>query len=304
MERRTPYQQDPLRLKCVAAKSTRVATNYRFGDTVEAEWSTIEMRALSDGKLVYVLSLKEDNARKVQINGTYIFKNLVLKADRAYFKTETVAFKSYNLVIEPDLVAKAEALLCPPSPYVEEYEALRDAQGYITIKVQIVSVPDVRQVLMKGTPIPIRDIEASMAGHTIAVTLWREVSLLEILVGDWVTLTHLRASISPPFGFKLNTSTFTEVHQTEAAASSRLCTVVAVNAGPEFFSVMMGDGAELKVPTQSWVGTEEEFSARLPMSVTLEVQGDLIVSHNKLFETDDQEEQVDSDDSEAILNSP
>lgn len=68
-----------------------------------------------------------------------------------------------------------------------------------------------RKIFVKGIPLPITELQLSQGGQEVAVTLWREVALQAMKVGEWILLTHLRASNHKDFGFKLNSSVHTVI---------------------------------------------------------------------------------------------
>lgn len=68
-----------------------------------------------------------------------------------------------------------------------------------------------RQVSTRNGSVPLTDITLTSGGDTQAVVLWREVALTPLAVGQWVEATHLKAGNTPDFGFKFNSSSYTEI---------------------------------------------------------------------------------------------
>lgn len=69
----------------------------------------------------------------------------------------------------------------------------------------------IRKVASKDGEIPIKDIEMEVDQKTINVVLWREAALKAIQPGENIMLTHLKGVKHRQYGFKLNSSSFTEI---------------------------------------------------------------------------------------------
>ncbi|KAG5275378.1 hypothetical protein AALO_G00119560 [Alosa alosa] len=142
----------------------------------------------------------------------------------------------------------------------------------------------IRQVRLKDVPIPILELYLQDADVELAVSLWREMALSTIVVGDSVRISHLRKPTNTAYGFKLNTSTFTTVTKIQSEVSTVEVTLIGAEVGETGAKMLMDTGLELQVPLTDWRGTEQEFLERLPLKLTLDIMGDFITSAHKLFE--------------------
>ncbi|XP_041912149.1 uncharacterized protein LOC121677457 isoform X2 [Alosa sapidissima] len=254
MENKKPYDRSPpLRLKCVATRSRPLAKSFIFGEAVGAEWSSLNYCMLTDDT-------------------------------QAYYNDNTVCYKSYEMAVSPEILDQAAKLLLPPSKPVKAAEINTSASQYLTVEGQVISVGAIRQVRLKDVPIPILELYLQDADVELAVSLWREMALSTIVVGDWVRISHLRKPTNTAYGFKLNTSTFTTVTKIQSEVSTVEVTLIGAEVGETGAKVLMDTGLELQVPLTDWRGTEQEFLERLPLKLTLDIMGDFITSAHKLFE--------------------
>lgn len=267
----------------MAAKQKSRAVSYEFADTVRAKWEDVIHAALSDGKNSYILSGQIENMNSISVGNTYMCKNMVLKGTKAFKNCNTVMYRSYNLEVPKTIEAQALSLLNPPSTLVKTPEDLRSG-GFLTLQGKILSISTPQKILVKGTPLPITNMQLSQGGQEVPIALWREAALKCLKVGEWVEVSHLRPSNHADFGFKLNSTVHTEISHSAPSSRRTLCTVVGVLEEEEYFLLLLDSGSELKVPKAGWEGTLDEFLERLPLSVTLLNNGDVVTSPKDLFE--------------------
>lgn len=72
--------------------------------------------------------------------------------------------------------------------------------------------------------------------------------------------------------------------KTEACPSICECVIEGIMEGPDFYTLLRAGGSDLRVKAAEWRGTTEDFIERLPLSVSVEVDGDIIRNPKKLFE--------------------
>lgn len=115
-----PYTRQTLKLKCIGVMERPTATRFHFrGDVATAEWSSVKQYALTDGERVMLASQWGEVNSPLTENATYLFRNLVTKENKAFINPNTVIFKSYDLPVSENMLAKAAQLLYPPSPEVQ-----------------------------------------------------------------------------------------------------------------------------------------------------------------------------------------
>ncbi|XP_076149233.1 uncharacterized protein LOC143133333 [Alosa pseudoharengus] len=191
------------------------------------------------------------------------------------------------MVVSSETIAKARALLCPPSPKLLISDIRGAGHEYVTLEGEITAVAEIRQVRIRGAPIPLMDLKLSQGGSTIIVTLWREAAMQTVEVGQCVAISHLRIMDNGSFGLKLNSSVYTTVTQIDAAPYDLVAVIVGAELGEDNATILLDTGVELKVPTATWRGTERDFINRLPLTVNLEVDGNVVLSPNVLFGDED-----------------
>ena len=61
------------------------------------------------------------------------------------------------------------------------------------------------------------------------------------------------------------------------------CLIEGIKEDENHFSLLLASGQELKVLLDTWQGSIDTFVERLPLKVSLKVQGNLVTSPERLF---------------------
>ncbi|RVE63508.1 hypothetical protein OJAV_G00136890 [Oryzias javanicus] len=172
----TPYYRPPNLHICILKikeEERVVAWDFTDASASPATTKTNRVAAISDGDSVSTLVLFEEFWSKVKEGASYIIRGYgLLGEDPPYhirLTRQTQFFRGSKITVSSDLKDEAERVLNPPSQVVDVWESTQKG-GLLTV----------RGVLVEDE-------------FAVRVCLWREVSTMDVSLGDVVTISHLKA---------------------------------------------------------------------------------------------------------------
>ncbi|RXN13613.1 putative C-mannosyltransferase DPY19L3 isoform X1 [Labeo rohita] len=226
--------------------------------------------ALSDGTTVY-LNKKEGFTPEFEEGVSYILQNYTLSNTYGqiylFIGPGTLKFKTVPQELSEEAQNAARAALCPPSPSVTGVEAdIFSRGGYLSLQGQI---KEMRGVRMTRTHVPILDLHLVCAEKGFDISLWRDVALTDLYVGDEVVITHLRPCILSNGRGKFHSSAYTTVKIAEGQVQDTEAQIIGVSEINDTCHFLTSDSVVYVIPQYIFHGKVDDLISRLPMRLTL-----------------------------------
>ncbi|XP_078509243.1 uncharacterized protein LOC144769116 [Lissotriton helveticus] len=136
---------------------------------------------------------QEELYEQTQSNCGLLIRNFIIKNKTILITKQTKVTKFPAMKIEEGLIQQAKNILHPPAPSASPIKEIKRAslKSLMTVSGTICGEEDVKTVFINGQDTPLKSITLKDATDDIKVTLWREATLFNIHLGDYVTLTHV-----------------------------------------------------------------------------------------------------------------
>ncbi|XP_078518396.1 uncharacterized protein LOC144783134 [Lissotriton helveticus] len=136
---------------------------------------------------------QEELYEQTQSNCGLLIRNFIIKNKTILITKQTKVTKFPAMKIEEGLIQQAKNILHPPAPSASPIKDIKRAtlKSLMTVSGTICGEEDVKTVFINGEDTPLKSITLKDATDDIKVTLWREATLFNIHLGDYVTLTHV-----------------------------------------------------------------------------------------------------------------
>ncbi|XP_047245806.1 uncharacterized protein LOC124883026 [Girardinichthys multiradiatus] len=278
----TPYRHlPPLHVSILKLKERPKVLSWTFTENTAIPASVKENKiaALTDGELVTTVTLFEEFAGKVKEGSSYIIRGHELRGQGPPFyiniTSRTQFFRGPALRIEEHLLAKAEALLEPPSP-LTPLDASLGTKSLMTVEGEVVEVSAIKKVGSRKEQIPLKTIKLKQDQHIIPLSLWREAATVALAVGDTISLSHVKASKSS-YGNQLQTTTFSMIKaKEEVRTSSCIIGVMEGEEGENLLRVLFEDGQTALISQEMWAPFDEPLKLD-KIQVNVKLSGNKIV---------------------------
>ncbi|XP_024119410.2 uncharacterized protein LOC112140645 [Oryzias melastigma] len=151
-------------------------------------------------------------------------------------------------------------------------------QKVITVFVKLLifwfyfQISSVRKVQSGRDQVPVRNIRVEEDGFQIRVALWREASVQSILVGDMVSVSHLKVEPSA-YGRQLKSTKFTRVEKQECTELKvDIMGVMDCDSSPDILEILAEDGDFFYISKEQWEPFQE-LMCKGPVTVEITVHG-------------------------------
>ncbi|XP_078528737.1 uncharacterized protein LOC144806195 [Lissotriton helveticus] len=136
---------------------------------------------------------QEELYEQTQSNCGLLIRNFIIQNKTILITKQTKVTKFPAMKIEEGLIQQAKNILHPPAPSASPIKEIKRAslKSLMTVSGTICGEEDVKTVFINGEDTPLKSITLKDATDDIKVTLWREATLFNIHLGDYVTLTHV-----------------------------------------------------------------------------------------------------------------
>ncbi|XP_036416257.1 uncharacterized protein LOC118800187 [Colossoma macropomum] len=207
------------RLKCVAKRSTFRAESFMMVDGVVDVQSSKQIAdcALTDGQMLIVAHLENEDCQQIDENQSYYIRNYRLTQQnnqmKMFFSPLTTVYKTTSeIFVSSELEEECKHAICPPSKEDKKPERCKE---YYTLQGNIITMSTVQLRQTKHGPVPVLDVSLQCEGGQFEVYLWREVALTELSLGKPWKITHLL--LKPEEEGCFNSTAYTTLEKPEIA---------------------------------------------------------------------------------------
>ncbi|XP_073729893.1 uncharacterized protein [Misgurnus anguillicaudatus] len=268
----SPYSRPAsTQIFCVENRTNRRAKTYEVSENIRiASYKTTTISALSTGMRAFIAPVDGDSP-VFETGRAYIIKNYTLSQkfgrECIFLNPNSKKFQTAPFELPEAAERSARHLINPPTVLMSgEEEDLFTRGGYISLIGEIEKLQVPRMTRVAEGEVPIRDLSLRCGQRVLEVSLWRDEALIELILGDRVEISFLRATLRPQA--KFNTSTYSTVEKT-----------VAEPVEVTIIGVLQGDGGATVLLTDA----DEEYSVPAALHLDLTVDDlpiKLKITHN------------------------
>ncbi|KAJ8346777.1 hypothetical protein SKAU_G00281780 [Synaphobranchus kaupii] len=102
-------------------------------------------------------------------------------------------------------------------------------------------------------------------------------------LGQTIRVTHLKGTKHHHYGFRLNSTSFTEIMEWDTGVREEEITVIGISKDKGSYILLTEDFSEVQLPSTLWMGSMEAFASRLPITVVMTLRGDVAEEVGNLF---------------------
>ncbi|XP_065927023.1 uncharacterized protein [Magallana gigas] len=129
----------------------------------------------------------ENQMMKIREGKTMQLRNFLVKGNRVVLSTHSKIMCAPHLNLTKEQTDKAVLLITPTSPSKTIREALdMPIRGILSVQGQVIRDEAVKLVQVGQQETKIRTVSLKEQGHSMEVTLWRNLAETDLKVGDFV----------------------------------------------------------------------------------------------------------------------
>ncbi|CAJ1057893.1 hypothetical protein KUCAC02_037001 [Xyrichtys novacula] len=286
----TPYSKlPPLHVVFLKIEDTPRVVSWSFEESSASPVCVKQNKTaiISDGQSITKIVIFESLADKVVEGEAYFMRGHTLMGKSPPYTINvgsgTKFFRGSKITYPAELQTRAEALLHPASPLVPLHQC-REQQGLMSVEGVVIELSAVRKVESPKEAVPLRKLVLQQDQSSIKVSLWREMALEPLIVGEAVRVTHVKSQRTE-YGLLVNSTNWTKIEKQQTSQDIIIVGVLD-EGGATFGSSSPGDilevllqgGETLQILRSSWGPSFDEAISEGPLHVKASVEGKLITN--------------------------